>query len=670
MNSPERTGLRSGGEVDRAPADSLIERGSSDRISLRTLLVPGFFIAASLLYLLGGLAWRQLHQSDYYDDKFEVQSARRIQIPAPRGHIYDRNHKLIVSNRPRYNIVADLSNPELRDKVHKTYLAMFRDARKKHEKDPANHPRPKGSVLMESARAQVLQDYLDELIRIMPGHHERVNASEISRHLREKIGLNYPLMRDIAPEEVAVFVENFPEEYPLQLYIDSVRKYLHGDSAAHVLGYLSNTDDLGENPDEDQKSAELKRIKYTGKTGITGLELEFNDELQGNPGSEIWRVKPTGYLDQKLSETQAQQGAHIHCSLDIDLQVAAEKALDKTNLHGTVIAIDIASGEILVMASNPRFDPNLFADKIPAKTYETLKEDGALYSIATRGVYPPGSTFKLVTAIAALRTGKLHPDDIFDCGKFFDIGGRLWPEHDGASFGQVDLVKMLRVSCNVYCYQVGLLIDHQPIADEAKRLGLDSKIDLGKVSTSRDLIVPDAKWKRDMKRGGWSSGDTANLSIGQGFLRTTPLNMAAMIASFAGNRTRTALSLIHDPSGKNRSIAQHGGTPLGLSDYNREKLVQGMRECITAGTGRPVNIPGMDIAGKTGTAEFTKKGVPVNLAWFEGFAPASNPEIAVLVMIEGRTGANVHGGANAGPVAKAVFEKWAEMKKTVGSVKR
>lgn len=662
MSDLERTGLQNHGDIERAPAESLIERGSNDRISLRTLLTPGIFIAVALLYIFGGLVWRQLYQSDYYDGKFEVQSARSIQIPAPRGHIYDRNHKLIVSNRPRYNIVADLSNPALRDKVHKTYLAMFRDARRKHEKDPANNPKPRSSVMTEVARARVLQDYLDELIRVMPGHHERVDASEISRHLRDKIGLNYPLMRDIAPEEVAVFVENFPEEYPLQLYIDSVRKYHYDDAASHVLGYLSNTDDLGDDPDEEPQIAKLRRLKYTGKTGITGLELEFNEELQGKPGSEIWRVKPTGYLDQKLSESKAQQGAHIHSSLDIELQVAAEKALNKTGLHGTVIAVDIASGEILTMASNPSFDPNLFADKIPSATFEALKTSGGLYSIATRGVYPPGSTFKLITAIAALRSGKLEPDDIFECGKFFDIGGRLWPEHDGATFGSVDLVKMLRVSCNVYCYQVGLLVGPQVIADEARRFGLANKIDLGKITTSRDLIVPDGKWKRDTNRSGWSSGDTANLSIGQGFLRTTPLNMAAMIASFAGNRTRTALSLIHDPSRKQRTVAEHGGEPLGINPYHREKLFQGLRECVTSGTGRPVNIPGLDIAGKTGTAEFTQKGVPVNLAWFEGFAPASNPEIAVIVMIEGRTGANVHGGANAGPVANAVFAKWAELK--------
>lgn len=674
MSAPERTGIQNPGEAAQGVAGGLIDRGSDDRISLRRLLVPAGAIAISFLYILGGLAWRQLHQSDHYDDEFEYQSSRLIQIPAPRGHIYDRNGKLIVGNRPRFNIVADLSDPQLREKIHKTYLLFYRDARRRYESG-ATRTKPNITRLFESARVTVLQGYLDQLTALLPGHNEKVLASDISRHLRGKLGLNFPMLSDIKDTEVAVFVENFPEEYPLRLYVDSVRNYEFGNSAAHVLGYLRDSDNLGEDTDIPSRLADIRKLNYPGQAGKTGLELEYGEQLQGKPGSQLWRVKPTGYLDKKLSETKPEQGAHIYCSLDMDLQLAAEAALakakstdeSKEQLNGAAIAIDIATGEVLALASFPRFDPNEFAKPVSNKRYKEIEATGGMLNLATQGVFPPGSTFKVITAIAGMRSGALDPDEVLrECGSSFEVSGKIFKEHDGASFGDVDLVKMLRVSCNVYCYKMGLRIGIQPIADEARRLGLDTKIDLGKIETTGALIVPDQAWNTKTKRGRWSPIATANTAIGQGDLRTTPLHMAAMIASVAGNRTRTELSLIHDP-GRDGVTINHHGEPLGLTAYQRKKLIEGMRACVESGTGKPVHMPGLDIVGKTGTAEFTDKGKPVNLAWFEGFAPGDNPKIAVVVMIKGEHGSiGIHGGASAGPIAKAIFAKWLDQHAKAG----
>ena len=379
----------------------------------------------------------------------------------------------------------------------------------------------------------------------------------------------------------------------------------------------------------DQRSDSLF-IKYPGKIGVSGLELSCNDQLQGKPGSQVWMVNPNGYLYKKLSETKAEQGAHAYCSLDLDLQLVAEEALAKNTtdageqLKGAVIAMDIGTGEVLAMASYPRFNPNKFADRVSASYLAELKESGGEVNRATKGLYPPGSTFKIVTAIAGMRSGKLDPDEILECGSYFDIGGRKWPEHDGAAFGAVNLEKMIQVSCNVYCYQMGLRIGVAPLAAEAKRLGLDSKINLEiETAPKRDLIVADPAWAHAHDYKGWSSGDTANMAIGQGYLRTTPLHMASMIAAVAADRTRTEPTLIHDPAKDGLNLSHHAD-PLGLTAYQRERLLDGLRACVLRGTGKLVNIPGADIVGKTGTAEFPKKGKNVNLAWFEGFAPGTN----------------------------------------------
>ncbi len=668
MSAPVRTGVELPSEGAVGVSDHLVEHGHDDRVSARRLLLPGLVFALALAYILVGLVVRQIKDGSAYDDRFRVQSSRIIQVPAPRGFIFDRNGKLLVGNRPRFNIVADLS--ALQDEFRDEYLRRFREARAKRNASPKPYKLDIAG-LRTQAHVAVLRRYLDQVKRVLDGRTEGVDADAVKRHIESKRGLDLPLISDIESGEVARFVENFPEEYPLRLYVDSVRDYPYGDSAAHVLGYLSNSDDLGEDPDEDPDITELgiRRLKYLGKTGVSGLERACNDSLQGKPGSQEWMVNPKGQLYRRMSETKPEQGAHITSSLDIEIQRGAEKALgvlkndSGESLKGAAIAIDIPTGEILALASYPRFDPNRFADRVSADYYRKLQETGGEFNRATKGTYPPGSTFKILTAIAGMRSGQLDPDEIFECGYNYDIGGRLWPEHDGMSFGQVDLEKMLRVSCNVYCYQLGLRIGIDPIAREARRFGLDQKTQV-EIATApkRNLIVPDAAWKKAHGYSGWSSGDTANSSIGQGYILTTPLHMAEMIASVAADRTRTSVTLVrYAPKSDLKPES------IGLTPYQRKRLIDGLVSCIEDGTGKSAKYANsktktgalpLSIAGKTGTAEFKKDGHPVNLAWFVGYAPVENPRVAIAVMLEGEKGISLHGGASAGPVARAMFAKW------------
>lgn len=678
MNTPERTGIQHPGEASQGVAGDLIERGSDNRVSLRLILVPGLFFFAGILYILGGLVWRQVLNAGDFDDEFKIQSTRVIQVPAPRGNIYDRNGKLIVGNSERFNIVADLGM--LRDEIYREFKAGIRKATFSKDR-PARLKQI--AAIKDQSRVTVLQHYLDRLNRILK-RKGVVDPLDVKRHIRSNLALDFPLVSNINRDEVALFVENFPEKYPLRLYVDSIRSYPNGDSAAHVLGYLGNSDDLGSEDDLDPEVLELLKlrrdrdrkenslfIKYPGKVGIAGLELACDDQLRGKPGSQVWMVDPTGYLFKRISESKPEQGAHVYSSLDIDLQKAAEDALaglkagPSGQYRGAAVAIDVGTGEILALASYPRFDPNQFADRLTIEYRDKIRADGSELNIATQGVYPPGSTFKVITAIAGMRSGVLKPEETLDCGSIFELAGHIWKEHDGASFGAVNMMKMLSVSCNVYCYQMGLRIDVGPLAAEAKRFGLDSKIHIETgTAPARYLIVPDPAWKKKHGYSGWSSGDTVNMSIGQGLLRTTPMNMAAMITSVAGNRTHTNLTLLHDPAHDGLNL-KHDAEPIGLTAYQREKLIEGLRSCIQEGTGKPVQVAGLDIVGKTGTAEFKdKEKRNVNLAWFEGFAPADNPRIAVLVMVEGEHGGPlIHGGKHAGPVAHAIFAKWLETQK-------
>lgn len=675
-DNPERTGLDRPQKGAIELADGLVESGSDSGVSVKRILIPAAFFFIGIAYVLAGLARRQLLEADDYADDFRIQSTRVIQVPAPRGFIYDRNGELLVGNNARYNIVADLS--VLRDEIREEYLKLYRN--------PATRAKAQ-----TNARVNVLQRYLDR-VNIVLRHQDKVDARALEKHMDPrtgKVGLDFLLVSDISPEEVARFVENFPVEYPLRLYVDSVRKYPHGDMAAHVLGYLSNTDDLG-TPDDlsemDENLADLINIRerrnskgnpfirYSGKGGKTGLEASCDSELRGKPGSQVWMVNPKGYLYKKISGTRAEQGSHIYCSLDYRLQEAAERGLANTEkayhtkLRGAAIVLDVGTGEVLAMASYPRYDPNKFADKLDQDYYAKIDADGSFYNLATRGTYPPGSTFKVITAIAGMRSGVLDPDEKLECGPYYLIGGRKWPEHDVSShpygFGAVDVADMLKVSCNVYCYQMGLRIRIDALAAEARRLGLDSKIRM-EISTApkSQLNVPDPAWSKRTQRGGWSDSDMANTSIGQGGLVTTPMHMADMIASVAGNRTRTQPTLIHDPSHNGLTLS-HDAEPLGLTEYQRRRLIDGLRACVQGGgTGSSVNVPGEDIVGKTGTAEATKDHHKINLAWFEGFAPANNPKIAVVVLVEGEAGSPaVHGGKSAGPVAHEIFAEWKKIR--------
>ncbi len=613
-----------------------------------------FIIALLLAVLATGIAYQQLFKADVHHDRERMQSQRRILVPGPRGNIYDRDGRLLVGNRPRFAVVLYLD--ELRGEFRREYIRI-----RKNYRDSGDREVPTSSQMEQLARTSVVQRYLDQVNDILR-RNEQVDTRDLRRHFASELLLPYTLLDDLAPADYARLLESLPVQSPLQVYTSSTRYYPYGSAAAHTLG------NVGIDPNfeaQDFPGDDLTTFKMKGTVGRAGLEQRFDTQLQGEPGGTIFRVDPSGYkIKPPLERRLPVQGKNLTTSLDIDLQLAAEKVMAENEMAGAAVAIDIATGEVLVLASKPDYDLNDFTPRLSTAKFKEINERGAWYHRAIQGTYATGSAFKIVTALAGLRSGAILPDSTVDCTGYFLVGNRRFACHDGHAHGRIDFVTAIEKSCNVFFYKHGLDIGPDLIAGEARRFHLDRPTGIELAHEARAMLVPDPAWKLRTQKDRWFPGDTANLAIGQGFLGVTPLQMAAFTASVARGEVFTSPTLVHQP---NRPPVR--ADPIGLSAEARAALLQGM-ERVTgpAGTAKILaasfmHIEGLRIAGKTGTAQKrTEKGT-LNFAWFISFAPVDKPEVAVVVMVEGDTpGEEAAGGRYAVPVAHAIYKTWWEKK--------
>lgn len=632
-------------EMD-APSPRRLEPESRQPIKLLGKRIPRlqlFYALYALLfvYLLGGMFYRQLIQSSEYRKMGDRQSLRRVLQPGPRGDIYDRNGNLLVGTRPRRSAVVYLE--ELRKEFQEAYFEQVRLKRQAGESVNRHE-------LRSHARALVLQRYLDRINAII-GREEQVDVEDMARHFKQRLLLPLPLIRDLSPREYAQLTEQLPVNSPIQIYTDTARYYPYREAASHVLGYVGPSDDLPEAP---LPGEELRTLTYKGLKGRAGLESAFDDRLSGQTGGKVWRVDPVGYQYELVKEQDSRRGERLITTLDVDLQQVAESALGY--YRGAVVALDVETGEVLVMASKPNYDLNDLSPYIPQDVFDRIQQQGGWLNRAMQGRYQPGSTFKIITAIAAMRHAGIDPAEKFECGSYFAIGNWNAPEHGLNSFGMVDLPKALQKSSNVYCYQIALKTGIDDLEQEARRFGLGQETGL-ELPAENDGVVPSPEWKKNRLYEPWRPGDTANMSIGQGYLLATPLQMACFTASLARAETRTRPTLIHLPGRAPGSI-NHGGEPIGLTAYEYGKIVEGMEMAAgQEGTARRIQIPGVRIAAKTGTAQHRAHGRELTLAWTIAFAPVERPRIAIAVMVEGTNpDDNYHGGSTASPIARAVLE--------------
>ena len=614
-------------------------------------------IALMLLILAVGLGYQQLGRATEYRERETVQSQRRVIVPGPRGNLYDREGRLLVGNRPRFAVTLNLD--ELGPEFRREYLRIRTNYREADDKDL-----PTAGQLQRLARVSVVQTHLQAVNRILGTRHG-VDAAKLERHYRQSRILPYLLLEDIPPADYARLLEQLPVASPLQVYTTSTRLYPHGSLAAHTLGYTASDDDL--DVGDALPGAELTTFKMRGSVGRQGLEAALDESLQGKAGGAIYRVDPAGYrIQPPLQRRPPVQGKDVVTSLDLDLQRAAEAQMTTIGLAGAAVALDIATGEVLVLVSKPDYDLNAFAPRLSDATAADINTRGAWLNRATQGLYPPGSTFKLVTALAGLRTGHIRPDSEVECTGSYQVGGRSFVCNNHSDRGPIDLPRALEKSCNTFFYHYGLLTGIDAIAAEARLHGLDHPTGIELPHEAHRMLIPDPAWKKSRRGDRWFPGDTANVSIGQGDLALTPLQMACLVASLARGETGTTPTLLHlDPPVRQRT------PPDGIAPADRDSILAGMEAVTNTGTGRILQTPrfrtpGLRIAGKTGTAQKRTPEGTINFAWFVGFVPVENPQVAIAVMMEGDVpGENFGGGHYAAPVAGAIIKAWAEKNERV-----
>lgn len=599
-----------------------------------------------LIVLYSGLFFRQLVESESHAAKEKIQNQRRILTPGPRGNLLDREGRVLVANKSKFSAVVFLSENQVQRAFSDNYRKMVRDYRDRGEEIKSYYD------LRILSRAMVLQSYLRGVNELI-GRHEEVDATAITRHLNVNPLLPYPLIDNLAPEEFAILLESLPVESPVQVYVSNMRHYPYENAASHALGYV------GHSPLEvqgDMPGAELKTFATKGTYGRNGIEKRFDEQLQGKTGSEIWVVDPSGYQVESVQREYPKKGHDIELSIDIDLQLAGEAGYDLYGDKGALVAIDIDRMEVLAMLSRPDYDLNKTTPFISNAAFKEISDNQAWENKALRGLYPPGSPFKLITAIAGLKAGKIDENTIFECDGVHRIGGYKFVCM--GRHGEVDLRTAIEKSCNEYFYQVGLETGVDNLSREAIYLRLNEPTHIDLPNETRGMLTPSREWKKTRYGEPWYQGNTAHMSIGQGALTVTPLQMAIVVASIAKNQVYSHPSILKQSPEQlaRRPVPK----PLGLPANVHKAIIDGMDRVVSpTGTAKFAIINGINIAGKTGTAQINKKEGNLELAWFVGFAPVENPKIAVVALVEGQNlNESFGGGKHAAPMARYIFEAY------------
>jgi len=640
--SPDDTNL-----ADRSGRLLESHRGWDPRVSFFHFLVAGM-----LAILAGGLAYQQLFNADAHYERERHQDQRRVVTPGPRGNIYDRGGRLLVSNRPRFAVVLYLD--ELAGEFRREFIRIRNNYREIGDRDL-----PTASQMEMIARVSVVQRYLDQVNAVLEQDH-RVDAQALKRHFDHQLLLPFSLLDDLSQSDFARLIERLPVDSPLQIATSYARFYPYGSAAAHTLGFVGEDENVGA---EDLPGDDLTTFRLKGMVGRDGLERRYDSILHGEAGGTIFRVDPAGYIvHPPLEERLPVQGKNLNTSLDIDLQLTAEESLG--DYSGAAVALDVATGEVLVLASKPDYNLGDFSPHPSPATISDIEQRGAWLNRAVNGLYPPGSTFKLVTSVAGMRSGAILPDSsTATCTGSMLIGGRIFTCDNGdGDHGEIGLRDAIAESCDVFFYTYGLRTGEESIAAQARLFHLDRPTGIELPGETRHMIVPDAAWKEQQEDERWYPGDTANMAIGQGFLRVTPLQMACLAASIARGETTTVPTLLHDPA----RAAQHS-EPIGLDGGQRAALIEGMEGCLSNPLGTAhlpgLAVSGVTVAGKTGTATVMLGGGKgkIDIAWFVCFAPVEHPRVAMAVAVQGDVpNEGFGGGREAAPIALTVLRKYFE----------
>ncbi|PCI36987.1 MAG: penicillin-binding protein 2 [Elusimicrobia bacterium] len=575
------------------------DRGLQDRLNFLWIAcyVGSAILGVRLLHI-------QVIRNVYYARVAESNRTQIIHQSAPRGIITDRRGRVIVTSKPAFSLI---------------YLP--------------------GETQDASRIAGLAKSLAKELREDSESLHEKLKEAheeEAAIHLAE----NLPLKTMFKLSELKTI-------YPgVDLIVEARRYYPNGATAGHLLGYMGRMDK------RSWRRLRAKGYRKDSWIGKTGLESKYERQLRGVDGESRMEVDAQGHLKRKIGESLWSPGANLHLTLDLEMQKAAEEGLRASpSGMGGVVVLDPRNGAILALASTPDYDPNLFllsGNERPKDYLKNLPE----FNRAIQGTYSPGSTFKMLVGVAMLESG-VKPDEKVYCSGKFRLGRRSFACLKKTGHGPTDWMRGITQSCNVYFYTMGLRAKGANIERFSKMFGFGKKTGSGlKGEKGGNLFGPEA---RKSKKKGWYEGDTVNLSIGQGELLVTPIQMAVYAAALANRGTLwrpyvVSKIVYSDGTEEPAEKAEKAGV-LDVSDDTWDLISKGMRSVVTNGTGRRVNIPGIDVRGKTGTAQ---NPLGEDHAWFVAFAGREGEEpslaLAVLVQFGG------HGSSAAGPIARRIIE--------------
>jgi penicillin-binding protein 2 len=555
---------------------------------------------------------------------FETQKLARtyiLDIPAPRGQITDRTGLPLAQNKVAYNLAIAFPTP-----------LDFTDAK-----------------AVAFAREKIA------LATRLTGRPVKISDDAILRHYHN---------RGILPLEIAQNLNQSEHEAVKDRAKDSlvvrpiyVRVYPNGKVAGQIIGYTGKT---GRNLDGIIDNHETLWPETEGRDG---LEQTFNELLTGKHGEYKLTFDKDGRKTSEKLIKPAVPGNNIVTTLDLRLQELAEKALAAKAKRGAVVIVDPTDGDILAMASWPSYDPNLFVPSISAEKFKQLQDDPdiPLLPRAFRAAYPPGSTFKVAVGIAALETGAVHSDDLYQCVPGIQIGNLTFHNWKKGDQGALNFVQALTQSCDTWFYQVGIKTGAQPIIDWALKLGFGTKCGIP-LRGEAEGRVPNDEYMKATHGRKLLNGDIANLSIGQGDTLVTPLQMAQAMAIIASGGKFYQTRLVRQVQSVNHEIVTayelREKRSLDVSGTTLDEVRQGMIEVVNGpnGTGHEAQLEGVEVAGKTGTAQWGPKNKERTAAWFAGFLPADDPKYAFASLYEGEVGSKVHGGTVAAPMIADIFQ--------------
>ncbi|MDB9473873.1 penicillin-binding protein 2 [Dolichospermum circinale] len=567
--------------------------------------VQSTFVILFTLLMLSGIGARlvylQIVQGAKHRQRAESNRVRIIPKQPERGNIFDRNGKLLASTRyPR-----------------SVYLWPMA-----HRKSSWSVVGPRLAQILEISEAEI-EKTLEE---------SAVNPSSLIR-----------IARNLNEAQVTALREYENELPGVEINTEAVRYYPYGKELAHILGYTR------EITAEQLKKKKAQGYRLGDVMGQMGIEKAYEKLLRGEWGGQQIEVDGSGRPLRVLGTKQAKSGNDLHLTIDLETQIAAEKALG--NRNGAIVAIDPKNGGILAMVSHPSFDPNIFSkQKLSQKDWESLQ--GSEHPLVNRAisVFPPASTFKIVTTTAALESGQFSPDTVLQTYGSLTIGGTRFGEWNHAGFGPLGFVGALQWSSDTFFYQVGKRVGGPTLISWTRKYGFGQKTGFEFTTEEAKGLVPDENWKQKVWKRDWTVGDTINMSIGQGALQTTPLQVAVMFAVPANGGYRVQPHLLKD-----NEEAKSWRESLNLKPTTVNVLRAGLRKVVSEGTGKVLNTPTLPpVAGKSGTAEAWRRGVKENHAWFGAYAPADKPEILVVAFAEHSGGG---GGSVAAPMILAVMEK-------------